>query len=210
MLHNHCFWNLNSNVNRCTYFYIYKNLFKTGAHMFPLKGISVGEKKQFFHKWQWNNTHLFRCLCLWNATSVNEVVQQAPCSNEVEGVHYLHELRHTGLLCVQACFLHSQETASLKTDFPWQLIWGKAQLKRLSAAAAWTQRRKKEWWERAALKLIPLILWGVGVFPSLVSLFMTTYFFSLLLIFFSSFSASEAHVSLQSSVWFSKCQHTGA
>lgn len=74
-----------------------------------------------------------------------------------------------------------------KQIFPDSWFGAKPSWKRLSAAAAWTQRRKKEWWERAALKLIPLILWGVGVFPSLVSLFMTTYFFSLLLIFFFFF-----------------------
>lgn len=58
---------------------------------------------------------------------------------EAKGVQNLHKLRHTGLLCVQGYFLHSQETVLLKTGFPWQLIRGKAQLKRLSAAAACTQ-----------------------------------------------------------------------
>lgn len=49
---------------------------------------------------------------------------------------WLHGESSQAVLCVKGCFLRSQETLLLETDFPWQMIWAKARLKALSAAPA--------------------------------------------------------------------------
>lgn len=72
------------------------------------------------------------------------VVLQAPEQKGERGLQHLHVDSWQALLCVEGCFLLSQETLILETDFLWQLIWAKARLKPLSAAPACTRKKEEE------------------------------------------------------------------
>lgn len=90
------------------------------------------------------------------------------------GVQQIGSHSSQAVLCLEGCFLHSQETLILETDFLWQLIWASGKHSQLLQPA----HKNEEGIEGGGNFETHLPhLTGCGVLPSIFFLLLTTIYF---------------------------------